>query len=360
MAASINNPLIAQANITAAQTGPRPRGASGPLQALTQPKATSKNYWYPQDIGTNPTKAHCVVFTIKDVAALNGDSKPEISVNPKEEKVEKKGVVAALDVPKTGIVATITLYMPDTLNMSYSSNYEDFSLTSELGAIGRNAQGLYDMYNGGKNLVPGAIEGVGSVAQAASKIATKGLIGGTENTTNVLLKAAGYAVNPQLQLLYKGIGLREFQLEFIFTPKNQAEADMTKSIIDTFTYASLPQISGAAAAGEGQYFVMPSIFNLSFKFINLDGSASSIVSSIMQNPSIKSSGSQGPGLASNSPEENLNLYKVGDSVLKNITVDYAPNGFAAYQDGFPVQTRLTLQFQEMNIIHRDIYNKDVR
>lgn len=359
MAASTNNPLIAQANITAAKTGPRPRGASGPLQALQYPKATSKNYWYPQDIGISPTKAHCVVFTIRDVKALNGDSTPNIVVDTLGE-IKKKGVVAALDVPKTSIVSTITLYMPDTLNMSYNSNYEEFSLTSELGAAGRTAQGLYDMSRGGKNLVPGAIEGVGSLAQSASKIATKGLIGGTENTTNVLLKAAGYAVNPQLQLLYKGIGLREFQLEFIFTPKNQAEADMTKSIIDTFTYASLPQISGAAAAGEGQYFVMPSIFNLSFKFINLDGSASSIVSSIMQNPSIKSSGSQGPGLASNSPEENLNLYKVGDSVLKNITVDYAPNGFAAYQDGFPVQTRLTLQFQEMNIIHRDIYNKDVR
>jgi hypothetical protein len=353
MAASPNNPLIAQANILAAQTGPRPRGANGPLQALDQPpKGQSKNYWYPQDIGTNPTKAHCVVFTIKDVAALNGESKPEISVNPKG-LIENKGVVAALDVPKTGIVATITLYMPDTLNMSYSSNYESFELTTELGTVGRAAEGGYDMYKGGKNLVPGLVETGGGAAFNA--------VTGSEKGGDILLRATGYAVNPQLQLLYKGINLREYQLEFIFTPKSTIEADMVKSIIDTFTYASLPQISGAAAAGEGQYFVMPSIFNLSFKFINLDGSASSIVSSIMQNPGTTvSGGSKGPSLSSDSASENLNLYKVGDSVLTNITVDYAPNGFAAYQDGFPVQTRLTLQFKEMNIMHRDIYNKDVR
>ena len=31
-------------------------------------------------------------------------------------------------------------------------------------------------------------------------------------------------------------------------------------------------------------------------------------------------------------------------------LDYAPNGWAAYNDGFPIQTRLTLQFKEMDIV----------
>ena len=39
-----------------------------------------------------------------------------------------------------------------------------------------------------------------------------------------------------------------------------------------------------------------------------------------------------------------------DCVLTNMTVDYAPNGWAAYNDGYPVETRLTLQFKETDIV----------
>ena len=47
---------------------------------------------------------------------------------------------------------------------------------------------------------------------------------------------------------------------------------------------------------------------------------------------------------------NAKIFQVGDCVLKNVNVDYAPNGWAAYNDGYPIQTRLTLQFQEMDIV----------
>jgi hypothetical protein len=44
------------------------------------------------------------------------------------------------------------------------------------------------------------------------------------------------------------------------------------------------------------------------------------------------------------------VFEIGDCVLSNVNVDYAPNGWAAYNDGFPIQTRLTLQFKEMDIV----------
>jgi hypothetical protein len=40
---------------------------------------------------------------------------------------------------------------------------------------------------------------------------------------------------------------------------------------------------------------------------------------------------------------------VSDCVLTNVTVDYAPNGWAAYNDGYPIQTSLTLQFTELEM-----------
>jgi hypothetical protein len=54
--------------------------------------------------------------------------------------------------------------------------------------------------------------------------------------------------------------------------------------------------------------------------------------------------------------ENDRLYKVGDCVLEDISVDYAPNGWAAYSGGAPVQTRLTLSFKEMDILDRTRMN----
>ena len=39
-----------------------------------------------------------------------------------------------------------------------------------------------------------------------------------------------------------------------------------------------------------------------------------------------------------------------DCVLTNIQVDYAPNGWSAYNDGYPVETRLTLTFKETDIV----------
>ena len=57
----------------------------------------------------------------------------------------------------------------------------------------------------------------------------------------------------------------------------------------------------------------------------------------------------GPGsLDANAPK--AKIFEVGDCVLRNVNVDYAPNGWAAYNDGYPIQTRLTLQFQEMDIV----------
>jgi hypothetical protein len=37
-------------------------------------------------------------------------------------------------------------------------------------------------------------------------------------------------------------------------------------------------------------------------------------------------------------KQNIYLPKYGDCVLENIDVNYAPNGFAAFDSGAPVQT----------------------
>ena len=45
--------------------------------------------------------------------------------------------------------------------------------------------------------------------------------------------------------------------------------------------------------------------------------------------------------------ENQNIPKFKRSVVKNVDVNYAPNGWATHDDGSPVQTTITIDFQEM-------------
>jgi hypothetical protein len=317
-----------------------PSPISGPLSPLDFDRNAVKILQYPSDLATNPARAHYVMITAKEVVPV------ELSEQDGKQIIDnaiKSDITQTLKPTAKNISSMISLYMPDTLNMQYAASYESFSLTDALGTVGRIAQTALDAAEGQKNgqsslknLVsgPAALELAGNAADATV---------GTRGGADVLLRAGGYAINPQLQLLYKGIDLRSFQLDFVFTPKSKAEADTIKAIINQFTYHFLPDIRGATGGEQGQYFVMPSIFNLSFRFAGDVGVGAS------------------NSLPAGSATDNPNLYKVGDCVLENMNVDYAPNGWASYTDGAPIQTKLTLQFKETDIMHRKRFlNGEVR
>jgi hypothetical protein len=121
-------------------------------------------------------------------------------------------------------------------------------------------------------------------------------------------------------MVYKGLPMRSFQLSFTFTPKSQQEAKTIDNIIYTFKYHAAPTLtSGAAVSSQSMYLIPPSLFQVQFK--------------------VKGA-------------ENQYLPKYADCVLEGIDVNYAPNGFAAHTDGAPVQTTLTLQFKELEIVDR--------
>ena len=132
--------------------------------------------------------------------------------------------------------------------------------------------------------------------------------------------AFGFAINPQLLVLFRGIDFRSFQYEFYFTPKNQKEAQAVRDIVKTFRFHAHPELM----LGQGVFYIAPSTFDIEF----------------MHKGAL-----------------NENIHKVKTCVLKNYNVDYAPFGWATYTDGMPVQTRLTLQFQEVEIITKEQIEK---
>jgi len=56
--------------------------------------------------------------------------------------------------------------------------------------------------------------------------------------------------------------------------------------------------------------------------------------------------------------ENTNIPRMSTCVLENVQTDYASAGtFATFEDGMPIQIRMRLVFQELNIITRDAVDR---
>ena len=230
--------------------------------------------------------------------------------------------------------AVISLYMPDTLNAGYHSSYDTPSLED---AFGSTIQGLRSLSKTAGQFAQGAdLKSVISSdpgvinLQAKAAGALTGLAGGNAQTTqSLILQAQGYAINPQVQMLYRGIDLRSFQLSFTFTPKSVGETEQVDKIISTFKYYFSPALqAGAQTQTDSMFLIPPALFNVNFMINNI---------------------------------ENKYLPKYGDCVLESLEVNYAPNGWSSFESGAPVQTTLSLGFRETQIIDKTkLQNGDLR
>jgi hypothetical protein len=180
-----------------------------------------------------------------------------------------------------------------------------------------------------------------------------------ETLGNVAQNAIGNVTNPHLQMLYKGVALREFQFEFLFTPTSSQEAQQVDAIIKNFVFWSSPGVAQGTASSR-HYLVPPYLFNIGFSFLG-GNSLLNAVTSFFNNLGTEILGQQlsgafGPS-SSLSTTGNAKVYTIyHPCVLKDINVDYAPNGWSSFNDGYPVQTRLTLQFKETDIVTQQNIN----
>jgi len=280
----------------------------GPLGALFDSKYKLGSLQYPRDLGS-ATKGHVVKFSIneieptgyeegKEYALPSATSLPELWNSIKKLAGGETKINQTLKPKKKRVTSTISLYMPDTVNFQYNSGYSNLSLMD----VAKETAGA------ASNL---------PIISKLGKMASLGISVVESNAAKLALSTQGLAINPQQQLLFDGIDFREYQMAFTFTPYSQQEADDVKKIIQLFRSQAAPRI--ITTGGAGMFFVPPSTFDLQFL---LNGT------------------------------ENKNISKVAESVIKSIDVNYAPNGWATHPDGAPVQTTLTMNFQEIELIDR--------
>jgi len=370
---------------------------------------SNKTLIYPMDLATNPSFSHAIQFTVFDYstaitdelknaathinngiaaaqklnnAAAQDANKAKSATNWKDyQQIIKNGKIGELasNMKPSEIAevvskifrgstyqtkagkpqALISLYMPDHLVTSYDSNYTSLSMTETFGPAGYLANAYADKdfmskLTGDRANLLSSPESRFAAAQAVGAVVGK-LGGNREQAAGIVGQAAGVVANPQMQLLYQGITLREFQLDFIFTPVSSQEAKMVENIVNAFTYFSVPDMYNET----GQYLIPPQVFNIKFAFTGNPGVLGA-VQNVFTNTLSNILGSGAAAALQGSGEDMINssvgstgnakVFKVGDCVLKNVGVDYTPNGWATYSDGYPIQTRLSLHFQEMDIV----------
>lgn len=226
---------------------------------------------------------------------------------------------------------TIALYMPDTLAFNYSQSYDGLSL----------AGGVMDLLGAGSSIADSikSLKGSGLTKEALLKQGLnlspfavdffgRKLLG--DNLARAGVAALGLAKNPLLEVVYSSPEFRRFRFEFMFYPRSEKEAIEVQQILERLRFHQAPEISKGQA---GIFMVPPSEFDIKFYY---------------------------------NGKQNINLPKISTSVLTGIDVDYAPNGFAAYETfgqnypsqgktGMPVAIRLGLQFMETEILTKGSY-----
>ena len=227
------------------------------------------------------------------------------------EKVEGGAASLSLAQKTNRITQSIRLHMPDTLTWDFAQDWQEVSLTQELGVALQAAQGITGAFSKVDNTQNGEKGGVLTSLLPAAAEALGEAMGGS-GKTQIAMGLTGYAVNPQVEVLYVSPKLRAFQFDFTFAPKSSKEAQNVIDIIGSLKFHSAPEILGGYS---GRYFVPPATFDIGFS--------------------------------------NKNIGRIASCALDRLNVDYAPNGYITFKDGMPVYIRLQLSFKELEFITKE-------
>ena len=177
------------------------------------------------------------------------------------------------------ILLPIPSNVADTNNVQY-----DASNLNGLGAVGLEAADNIMNLNMGdgdeakKQFIDAVqkakkqiVEGFGNV-DVASNVMTKflsskavGIFGVNVTTSQLLARANGEILNPNMQLLFGGPTLRNFRFNYKFTPRNEKEAEQVRLIIRAFKRNMAPAAQGGTQ-GSGYFFLKtPNVFSLRYR-----------------------------------------------------------------------------------------------
>lgn len=225
---------------------------------------------------------------------------------------------------------SVALYMPEDISTGYKANWSGKAFSN----LGRDAMATFGSTDPGQvfqntlafagDAFQQAIHNTGqkTIAGVISKITGEQI-----SNNDVFGGLRGVILNPNVELLFGGIDLRNFQLRYKLVPRNATESKNIKDIVNVFRKAMLPSFTngsdiallGIPNKNDANNFIkVPKVCKVNFM--------------------------RGGG-----PNTDVPQYKM--CAITQVDVNYTPDGtYATYGDGSMVAIELSLSFQETKLI----------
>jgi hypothetical protein len=234
---------------------------------------------------------------------------------------------------------TILLYMPEDISTGYKSNWTGKNFSNIGAGLLKTSgeEGILGKLQSLEQTASGAAQRFTTIAGAQLLSAAIGKITGESiGLDDVFGSTRGVILNPNTELLFTGLDLRNFTLTYKLVPRSAAEATIIEKIIRTFKMCSLPSAEkseerlrpGDADIGIG----LGEGFNAGFIKVP------DLVKVTFMNGS--------------NPHEHLPKFKM--CALTQVDINYTPDGtYATTRDARMVAYQLSLNFQETKLIYRE-------
>ena len=239
----------------------------------------------------------------------------------------------------------VKLPIPNELQMSNGISWGDesanaFTTAAFLGATNTIRQKGTDPFallkagaTGTRDIVSGLTNGQGNnedfktLASAFGAQFALGSIGINVDPGQMITRATGKAINPNLELLFNGPKLRNFSFNFLFAPNDPDEASEVRKIQKFLKKCMSPSRS----SGNRLFIDTPDVFRIRFR-----------------------SGNDRIG--------GVGMIKI--CAMTKCAINYSPeNTWMSYSDknagAMPVRSNMTCDFTELTPIFQDHYEKDV-
>ena len=236
--------------------------------------------------------------------------------------------IALKDSQKSKLKQTIALYMPPSVNTSYSVSYAD----QEIGALAHIGITALDAFFAGQG-APTAdrLKNVSDEVRGPLKDrlqkATLGMLDAIAPGARALQQArTGTVITPRMELMFERVNRRSFSYNFVMIPKSEAEAKMIEQIVQAFKMGMHPEFVDATKSF--RRVKMPDLFEITYH-------------------------SHGG--------ENSFINKISTCYLKSVNVTYGGDRYTAHEPttgingrGSPPQrTTIALEFSELGILSKE-------
>lgn len=219
-----------------------------------------------------------------------------------------------------------TWFFPLPNNVSYQTGYD--WTTESLGQfVGDSIENISKAIKGDKTMSGMStfdsilsILGKGLKETAMGKVSNM-KVGNVSGSTilNAGFREMGVAYNPNEQLFFQGMKLRDFEFEFPFAPTSTKEANYIRSGVRKLILAASPEY-----AEKQFYFTYPSKFSISI-FI-----------------------------------ENYKLFELQQLRITSINCNMNPDGVLTWhEDYFPTSISLSVGFKESIIATKDVFKSNI-